>query len=151
RRAAHPRHGGWPPAREPPRRPRRGRRRAAGDALTPHRHCEERSDEAISLHQQTGGYRLRRAPRGCLDTLAMTTRYSAMRLAVLTSLFLLLVGCTDVSVESPEPAPADSTADLSAFFPEGTEGAFVLYDAQSGVTTRYNPARAAEPRTPAST
>jgi len=81
----------------------------------------------------------------------MTTRYSAMRLAVLTSLFLLLVGCTDVSVESPEPAPADSTADLSAFFPEGTEGAFVLYDAQSGVTTRYNPARAAEPRTPAST
>jgi beta-lactamase class D len=70
-------------------------------------------------------------------------------------LFLsLLLGCADVppaSVAAPESAPADSTADLSAFFPEGTDGTFVLYDAQSGVTTRYNPARAAERRTPAST
>ena len=74
-----------------------------------------------------------------------------MRLVLLTSLLILLAGCTDAPVEAPEPTLADSTADLSAFFPEGTEGAFVLYDAQSGVTTRYNPERAAERRTPAST
>ena len=54
---------------------------------------------------------------------------------------------------SPTAAPvgADSTADLARFFPDSTEGAFVLYDAQSGVTTRYNPERAAERRSPAST
>ena len=74
-----------------------------------------------------------------------------MRLVLLTVL-VLLAGCADAPVEPPAaPTAADSTADLSAFFPEGTEGAFVLYDARSGITTRYNPARAAEPRTPAST
>jgi beta-lactamase class D len=60
----------------------------------------------------------------------------------------LLFGCADASAR-PAPEPADSTADLAAFFPEGTVGAFVLYDAQSGVTTRYGPT--AERRTPAST
>lgn len=75
-----------------------------------------------------------------------------MRLALLTSFLILLAGCTDAPVEPPaEPTVADSTADFAAFFPEGTEGAFVLYDAQSGITTRYNPERAAERRTPAST
>lgn len=73
-----------------------------------------------------------------------------MRLALLTSL-LILAGCAGVPAETPESMRADSTADLSAFFPDGTEAAFVLYDAQSGVTTRHNPERAAEPRTPAST
>lgn len=80
----------------------------------------------------------------------LTLHVFAMRLALLTAL-ALLAGCTDASVGSPEAPSADSTADLSAFFPEGTEGAFVLYDAQSGVTTHYNPERASEQRTPAST
>jgi beta-lactamase class D len=60
----------------------------------------------------------------------------------------LLLACTAATAQ---PAATDSTADLSAFFPEGTVGAFVLYDVQSGVTTRHNPDRAAERRTPAST
>jgi beta-lactamase class D len=70
------------------------------------------------------------------------------------ALLVLLIGCAESPPEPPAPdAPVvtDSTADLVAFFPDSTEGAFVLYDAQSGVTTRYNPARAAERRTPAST
>ena len=73
---------------------------------------------------------------------------------LLLFLALLLVGCAEPPPDLPvpaEPVLADSTADLRAFFPDGTEGAFVLYDAQSGVTTRYNPERAAERRTPAST
>lgn len=78
-----------------------------------------------------------------------------MRLALLLSLFAaLLAGCADAPAELPAPAAplvADSTADLARFFPDSTEGTFVLYDAQSGVTTRYNPERAAERRTPAST
>ncbi|MEM1041392.1 MAG: penicillin-binding transpeptidase domain-containing protein [Bacteroidota bacterium] len=69
---------------------------------------------------------------------------------------LFLLGCTELPDEAtapPEPvgAPADSAADLSSFFPEGTEGTFVLYDAQGGVTTRHNPERAAERVIPAST
>lgn len=72
---------------------------------------------------------------------------------------LLLAGCADMQPDAPavpattiaDDAPADSTADLAAFFPDSTVGTFVLYDAQSGVTTRYNPERAAERRTPAST
>ncbi|MEP0548974.1 MAG: penicillin-binding transpeptidase domain-containing protein [Rhodothermales bacterium] len=69
-------------------------------------------------------------------------------------LALLLAGCAEPPADPPppaEPALAHSTADLAAFFPDSTEGAFVLYDAQTGVTTRYNPERAAERRTPAST
>jgi len=70
---------------------------------------------------------------------------------VLLSLGVLVVGCTDAPPEpvSAVPAIADSTADLSAFFPEGTVGAFVGYDTQSGVTTRYGPTGVR--RTPAST
>lgn len=67
-------------------------------------------------------------------------------------LALLFVGCAAESAElGPSPVAADSTAYLSAFFPDSTVGTFVLYDAQSGVMTRYNPKRAAERRTPAST
>ncbi len=76
-----------------------------------------------------------------------------MRLALFTVL-LALIGCTDAQPDveiAEETMSADSTADLSSFFPEGTVGAFVLYDAQSGITTRYNPERAAERRPPAST
>lgn len=67
---------------------------------------------------------------------------------LLPALSLLLLACTAALAQ---PTPADSTADLAAFFPEGTVGTFVLYDAQSGGTTRYNPERAAERRSPAST
>jgi beta-lactamase class D len=64
---------------------------------------------------------------------------------------LVLAGCADTLAVPAPPTPADSTANLSAFFPAGTVGAFVGYDALSGVTTRYNPGRTAEPHTPAST
>lgn len=72
---------------------------------------------------------------------------------LLPLLVAFLVGCTGTPADpvSPAPVPADSTADLSAFFPEGTVGTFVGYDVQSGVTTCYTPERAAERRTPAST
>ena len=71
-------------------------------------------------------------------------------------LLLLLAGCVEPPEQGSLPvevgdAPPDSTADLAAFFPEGTVGTFVLFDVQSGVTTRHNPKRAAERRTPAST
>jgi beta-lactamase class D len=73
----------------------------------------------------------------------------------LLPLFLcLLAGCADAQTEpapSDDSTVADSTADLAAFFPTGTVGAFVGFDAQSGVTTRYHPERTAERRTPAST
>lgn len=75
-------------------------------------------------------------------------------LRLLPFVLLAVVGCAEVPPEAPTAEaqiPADSTADLSAFFPDSTVGTFVLYDAQSGVTTRYNPDRAAERRTPAST
>jgi beta-lactamase class D len=76
-----------------------------------------------------------------------------MRLLLLFSLGALLLSCAEAPPEPVSAAPAitDSTADLSAFFPKGTVGAFVGYDARSGVTTRYNPERTAERRTPAST
>ena len=63
----------------------------------------------------------------------------------------VLPGSASVEPSGENAVASDSTADLSAFFPEGTVGTFVLYDAQSGVTTRYNAERAAERRTPAST
>ncbi len=77
-----------------------------------------------------------------------------MRPSSFAFLLLALAGCAGAPDESARPlellgAPADSTADLGAFFPDSTAGTFVLYDAQSGVTTRYG--RAAERRTPAST
>ncbi len=77
-----------------------------------------------------------------------------MNRLLLLLVVVYLVGCAGAPPEAPAVearTPADSTADLSAFFPNGTVGTFVLYDAQSGITTRYNPERAAERRTPAST
>ena len=80
---------------------------------------------------------------------------SPLPMRFLSLLVLLLVGCVEPPpepvVEPPRTAVADSTADLGSFFPDGTVGTFVLYDAQSGITTRYDPERAAERRTPAST
>jgi beta-lactamase class D len=72
-------------------------------------------------------------------------------LRLLPFLLCLLIGCAEAPSQpaATDPVTADSTADLSAFFPEGTVGAFVGYDAQSGVTTRCGPT--AERRTPAST
>lgn len=74
-----------------------------------------------------------------------------MRLVSL-ALLVALAACTSPEMPAAvDTAIADSTADLGAFFPDGTVGAFVGYDAQSGVTTRYNPERTAERRSPAST
>ena len=78
-----------------------------------------------------------------------------MRRTLSTLLLALAVtGCAEPDAQGTADQRfllADSTADLSAFYPDGTVGAFVLYDAQSGITTTYNPERAAKSRTPAST
>jgi beta-lactamase class D len=82
-----------------------------------------------------------------------------MKVPLLTLALLgspLLAACAS-DAAPPLPAasavsPADSGADWSAAFrAEGAVGTFVLYDAATGRTTRYDPERAARRLSPAST
>ncbi len=83
--------------------------------------------------------------------------YKQILLMLLLSICSPLSGCTqspEVSRESvallaTNSAPAEQV-DLSRFFP-GAEGTFVLLDAQTGRSLRYNPERAQKRFTPAST
>lgn len=67
----------------------------------------------------------------------------------------LLAACTagaPAPAAPPSSAPPDSVADWSAAFEaEGAVGTFVLYDAATGQTLRYDPERAAVRFSPAST
>jgi beta-lactamase class D len=89
-------------------------------------------------------------------------------LALLLTLLAALPGCappydSETQASDPTPAtpsanpasaapstPASEEADLTRFF-TNAEGTFVLLDGQTGQTTRYNPARARQSFSPAST
>lgn len=73
---------------------------------------------------------------------------------VLFVLAMALGACAPTTPAAPTSPPAarDSVADWRRHFEaEGAIGTFVLYDPARGVTLRYNPDRAAERFTPAST
>lgn len=66
-------------------------------------------------------------------------------------LLLLVFLAAGPAFAQAQPAERDATAELAPLFPEGAEGAFVLYDAATDTLTRYRPERTRLGLLPAST